>query len=103
LNISISAWAARDSSGIHLKEWNGEFVVYSELSATTHLLAPATAAVLLALIESPAPLTIAGLRQRLELEPVSGDPATKSESESAALAGILNELEHIELIEAVGT
>ena len=93
-----SAWVPRAAAGIHYREWDGEFVVYSGLSAATHLLGPASAAALLTLMESDRALTIEGLRRGLGLAESSADT---DRQETLLLAGILDELERIELIEAV--
>ena len=92
----MPAWRLRSPSQIHFKEWEDEFVVYNGLSGATHLLGPATAAVLLTFLESGAPLTTSELCTQLEI----AESIESSDSPSDLIAPLVAELERIELIEA---
>jgi hypothetical protein len=94
----LKAWRANGRSSIHFKEWADEFVVYCDATATTHLIGSAAAVVLLTFVEAESPLTADHLVHRLGLADGGNSPATH---EMRALDTILNELEQIELIEAV--
>lgn len=92
------AWKVTSRSSIHFKEWENEFVVYCDTTATTHLLGSAAAIVLLTFVEAESPLTTEYLAHCLGLADDGDSPAAH---EMRALDTILNELEQIELIEAV--
>lgn len=94
----LKAWRINGRSSIHFKEWGDEFVVYCDTTATTHLLGSAAAVVLLTFVEAESPLTADHLIHHLGLADDGNSPAAH---EMHALDTILNELEQIELIEAV--
>jgi len=91
-------WALRGDSAIHFKEWQDEFVVFDERSAATHLLGWAAGAVLQALIDTNAAMSVPELLVALDLREHDQE---FDRQEVEALGAILDELERIELIEAM--
>jgi len=92
------AWKLKAPSEIRVREWDDEFVVYDGHTASTHLLGPAAAAILLTLLEAEQALTRADLLENLGIEDPAGSDVAPADGD--ALVSILNELEQIELIEA---
>jgi PqqD family protein of HPr-rel-A system len=90
-------WKLSRRSDVHLKEWDEEFVVYNGFTASTHLLGPAAAAVLLTVIESDTAVTVTDLLDHLGLSGRDGHDVPAGGAD--AVGSILNELEQIELIE----
>ncbi len=77
--------------------WDDGFVFYDGRTAATHLLGPATAAVLLTLIETGHPLSAAELTAMLYDE--APDAKAADPETSFTLGPILAELERIGLVE----
>ncbi len=73
-------WRVRPGQALRHRGWDGEFVLYNDLSGDTHLIGEAALAVLLALARGPA--TAAALEAAL----------AEPEADSASAAGALDEL-----------
>lgn len=90
-------WHVVDPGQCHWREWDDGFVFYDGRTAATHLLGPATAAVLLTLIETGRPLSAAELTAVLYDE---APAARAADPEASPTFGpILAELERIGLVE----
>lgn len=88
---------AAPTGTLHCRRWDDgdEMVVYDPTSGDTHLLSPAAAEVLLALLDSAEALDAAQLAQRL----LSGeDDAAPSASDVQALQGVLRQLARLGLV-----
>jgi hypothetical protein len=83
-------WHPLERGRFLLREWDDEFVIYNADTATTHLLDPVAAALVLTLREAQGPLTLGELDAML----LSHDPANKLSNESPLIPA-LAELERI--------
>ena len=79
-------WEVRDPQALAWREWDGEIVVYSENTGSTHHLGPVGSAVLSALFRHPARVDISSLvatvGQAIEVPP---DTALQPEIERALI------------------
>jgi PqqD family protein of HPr-rel-A system len=85
------------AGALHWRRWDDadEMVVHDAASGSTHLLSPAAAEVLLALLDSRAPQDAAQLAQRL----LPGDDgAAPLEDDVRALQSLLFELARLDLV-----
>jgi len=62
----MSCWRAAGGNSLHLKFWDGELVVYNELSGDLHILDDSAAHILQALQQAPA--DVLSLAQRFAKE-----------------------------------
>ncbi len=82
---------------LHWRRWNDEeeMVVFDTASGSTHLLSPAAAEVLLALLELPGPQDAAQLAQRL----LPGENGTPPDAQDVrALQAVLAHLARLDLV-----
>ncbi|NML15622.1 HPr-rel-A system PqqD family peptide chaperone [Azohydromonas caseinilytica] len=83
---------------LHWRRWDEEMAVYDTASGNTHLLSPAAAEVLLALLDSPEPQDAAALaRQLLPGE----DGAPPLDDDVRALRAVLQGLAKLDLVNEV--
>ena len=80
---------------LHWRRWDEEMAVYDTASGNTHLLSPAAAEVLLALLDSPEPQDAAALAQQLLC---GEDGAPPLDDEVRALHAVLLDLARLGLV-----
>jgi PqqD family protein of HPr-rel-A system len=88
-----TTWRIAPGQALRRREWQGEHVLYNDLSGDTHLLPDSTVHLLLALQQGPAavPALSAVLR--------AGFEADEGEIDDAAVADLLAELAALALVE----
>ena len=92
--------ADADPDSIDLRVWDGEYVVYLETQAATHLFDAATGAVLNALLEARQAVSIDELASLSFGTVDEATSAALSADERAALESILLELQRIGIAQA---
>jgi hypothetical protein len=86
-------WRSAPPDTIVWREWDGEFVVRSERSGSSHLLGPLAGRVLQVLLEADGALSVEAIASRLDDPPVApADPEL-----CAAIDKALSEFRRLEL------
>ena len=88
-------WQAIDESDLHLRQWEDEVVAYNALSGDTHLITPAAADLLAALLREPSDQASLAPRMATAWE-------TQPDADlDAAIGQLLAELETLALVSRV--
>ena len=85
-------WRLRPGQTLQYRQWDGECILYNDLSGDTHLLGDGAIAMLLALRRAPATRTAlaAVLQAEFDIDPAALDLETDT---------LLRDLQHLNLVE----
>lgn len=92
-------WQAVDRDGLHFRNWDDEWVVYSDLSGHTHLLSSLAGHLILLLSRQGAPITVEALASVIAAE----EAAECNHDLIDAIAAILTDFERLNLVERAQT
>ena len=95
LSVSAPRWRSFPPDAIVWREWDGEFVVRTERSGSSHLLGTLAGTVLQVLLEADGALTVTDIATRLgNRQAAAADPDL-----SAAIDEVLAEFHRLEIAE----
>lgn len=91
-----SRWSCLLAENSPIRHWDGEFLVFNPANASTHLIGAPAFEVLQTLRQTPAPLSLAELAERL-----LGAEAVEDEAFLAELGACLQQFEDLGLAETL--